>query len=65
MANEEHLKILKQGVEAWNQWRRKTPDVRTNLSGGGRDNLTARWHAICHTCIICKTVEQHYAFYPA
>ncbi len=39
MANEKHLKILKQGVEAWNQWRRKTPDVRTNLSGGGRDNL--------------------------
>ncbi len=33
MANPEHLKILKQGVDAWNAWRKESPDVRPNLSG--------------------------------
>jgi len=32
MANENHLKILKQGVEAWNQWRKENPVIRPNLS---------------------------------
>jgi hypothetical protein len=29
--NEEHLKILKQGVEVWNQWREENPDTQPNL----------------------------------
>lgn len=33
MANPEHLEILKRGVEAWNQWREKNPDVKPDLSG--------------------------------
>jgi hypothetical protein len=33
MSNPEHLKILKQGVEAWNKWREENPDFRPNLSG--------------------------------
>ena len=33
MANEEHLRILKQGVEVWNQWREDDPGVRPNLQG--------------------------------
>jgi hypothetical protein len=32
MANPEHLKILKQGVKAWNKWREKNPDIRPNLN---------------------------------
>ncbi len=31
MANEEHLAILAQGVEAWNQWRRANPEVVPDL----------------------------------
>ena len=27
MANQEHLDILKQGVEVWNQWRKAHPDI--------------------------------------
>jgi uncharacterized protein YjbI with pentapeptide repeats len=32
MANEEHLKILKQGVEAWNKWREVNLDIVPDLS---------------------------------
>jgi hypothetical protein len=31
MANEEHLARLKQGVEAWNQWRDKHPEIYPDL----------------------------------
>jgi len=32
MANPEHLKILKQGVQAWNKWREEYPDIKPDLS---------------------------------
>ena len=32
MANRKHVARLKQGVEAWNQWRRNNPKIRPNLS---------------------------------
>jgi hypothetical protein len=32
MANEEHLARLKQGVEAWNQWREANRNIRPDLS---------------------------------
>jgi hypothetical protein len=31
--NQDHLEILKQGVEAWNRWRAENPDVRPDLRG--------------------------------
>jgi hypothetical protein len=33
MANPEHLKIIKQGVERWNKWREGHPEERPDLSG--------------------------------
>jgi hypothetical protein len=49
MANPEHLKILKQGVKAWNKWREENPSIRpdlseanlswANLSGAQLDNV--------------------------
>jgi uncharacterized protein YjbI with pentapeptide repeats len=33
MANDEHVALLKQGVKAWNAWRKKDPDVRPDLRG--------------------------------
>jgi uncharacterized protein YjbI with pentapeptide repeats len=32
MANADHLKLLRQGVDAWNAWRAKEPRVRPDLS---------------------------------
>ena len=32
MANEEHLKLIKQGVDIWNAWREKNPEVCPDLS---------------------------------
>jgi hypothetical protein len=32
MANDEHVAILKQGVAAWNAWRRENSDIRPDLS---------------------------------
>ncbi len=37
MANPEHLKILKQGVEVWNKWREDNPEVRPDLSEADLD----------------------------
>ncbi len=33
MANVEHLAILKQGVEVWNEWRKKNPTIQPDLAG--------------------------------
>jgi uncharacterized protein YjbI with pentapeptide repeats len=33
MANEEHLRILRQGVDTWNKWREEHPDIRPDLTG--------------------------------
>jgi uncharacterized protein YjbI with pentapeptide repeats len=32
MANEEHLAILRQGVEVWDSWRKKNPEIIPNFS---------------------------------
>jgi uncharacterized protein YjbI with pentapeptide repeats len=32
MANEEHVVLLKQGVDAWNQWRSENPGTRPDLT---------------------------------
>jgi hypothetical protein len=32
MANLEHIAILQQGVEVWNQWRKQNPSIEPNLS---------------------------------
>ncbi len=32
MANQEHLVILRQGVEAWNKWRNENKNIRPDLS---------------------------------
>jgi hypothetical protein len=33
MANEQHLKFLKQGVTEWNRWRKENPELEPDLTG--------------------------------
>src|SRR6266487_1799402 len=42
MANQEHVEILKQGVEAWNRWRVINPWTQPDLNGAdlSRINLS-------------------------
>lgn len=40
MANPEHLKILKQGVEVWNEWRTENPDIQPDLERAELSDLT-------------------------
>jgi uncharacterized protein YjbI with pentapeptide repeats len=39
MANQEHLNILKQGVQEWNQWRKEHPEIRPDLIGANLFNV--------------------------
>ena len=32
MASEEHLKLIKQGIDIWNAWREKNPEINPDLS---------------------------------
>jgi hypothetical protein len=38
MANDEHVALLKKGVDAWNEWRDENPDIRPDLSKADLNN---------------------------
>jgi uncharacterized protein YjbI with pentapeptide repeats len=42
VANEEHLALLKQGIEAWNKWRDENPEIRPNLNNADLKNADLR-----------------------
>jgi uncharacterized protein YjbI with pentapeptide repeats len=42
MSNPEHLAKLKEGIRAWNQWRKLNPDVAPDLSGADLTEATLR-----------------------
>jgi hypothetical protein len=42
MANDEHVAMLKKGVDAWNGWRRKNRNIRPNLSEADLINAKRR-----------------------
>lgn len=43
MANEEQLKILRQGVAAWNIWRKANPEKRINLEEADLRGMNLGW----------------------
>ena len=44
MANEEHVAILKKGVEAWNAWRDENPDIRLDFSNAFLQKVELSWY---------------------
>lgn len=42
MANPEHIRILRAGVEVWNQWRKKNSDVEPDLRGANLQGANLR-----------------------
>ena len=52
MANDEHVAILKKGVEAWNAWRRENPDIRPDLSEANLRDWDLRIVDLSKTCLI-------------
>lgn len=42
MADKEHVRRLKEGVEAWNKWRKENQDVKPDLSGANLKGLDLR-----------------------
>ena len=42
MANQEHLDILKQGVEVWNQWRKEHPNIQPDLASADLNRVDLR-----------------------
>jgi Pentapeptide repeats (8 copies) len=49
MANPEHLEILQQGVEAWNQWREQHRDLWPDLSGADFNGANFSGANLCYT----------------
>jgi uncharacterized protein YjbI with pentapeptide repeats len=43
MANKNHLKILEQGVTAWNLWREDNPAIRPNLAKADLQGMHLQW----------------------
>jgi hypothetical protein len=43
MANQEHVDVLKQGIEVWNKWRDEYPDIQPDLRGAILSWIDLSW----------------------
>jgi uncharacterized protein YjbI with pentapeptide repeats len=48
MANEKHLKVLKRGVDEWNEWRSKNKDEIPDLSSADLSDANLRYADLSH-----------------
>jgi Pentapeptide repeats (8 copies) len=42
MADQEHLQIISEGIDAWNEWRKKNPELKPDLSGANLSDADLR-----------------------
>jgi hypothetical protein len=49
IANQEHLEILKQGMNARNEWRKKHPEVLPDFSNATLNGCVAKKKLICYS----------------
>jgi len=52
VANEQHLRILKQGTDAWNRWRRENPEILPDLIRADLSMVDLRWADLSRACLI-------------
>ncbi len=59
MANSEHVDILRQGVEVWNRWREKYPEVKPDLRDASLSHADLHfanfWHANLQNADLTET----------
>ena len=53
MANPEHLKILKQGVDVWNKWREENSNIYLDLSNANLSNANLRYTNLRDANLLC------------
>jgi len=59
MANEEHLKILLQGVEVWNKWRKDNPDVKSpDLRHADLSPDSIKDTSLYHSFLVCAELDK-------
>ena len=46
LGNPKHLKILKQGVDSWNNWRKTNPQIKPNLKGVNLSEILPKEHIV-------------------
>lgn len=64
MANEEHLKIILQGVEVWNHWRLDNQEITPDLSGAnlrGKNLLRVNFSKTILSKTILSNANLHYS----
>src|ERR1043166_8949611 len=49
LMNDDHLEIIKRGVDHWNQWRRDNPDIKPDLSGRSLFQASLHGANLTHT----------------
>jgi Pentapeptide repeats (8 copies) len=52
MANDDHVALLKQGVDAWHAWRRANPHIRPDLGGANLRGWDLRTMDLSNACLI-------------